>query len=126
MRISDWSSDVCSSDLMPAPYDRVPDPAADLYRVALGDPPVDDRRPRDVLSIEVAAPAHRVDRLRRHPVRPPEVEHRLHVALMRFVGELGPEPFGFAHPEVGAERLDHPAAQAHVVDRKSTRLNSRH
>src|SRR3546814_1852590 len=75
MRISDWSSDVCSSDLVPARPVRLP-----ILRVGQGT----DLRPCD------PAPAGRADELG-------ECHHRL-CAVQSEEGRPHPGPGAYAHP----------------------------
>src|SRR3546814_10263277 len=64
MRISDWSSDVCSSDLHAAPPDGGEDEQARPARVRAGSAAAGKLRPRRSACGGEAGPASRCDRLR--------------------------------------------------------------
>src|SRR3546814_2689539 len=101
MRISDWSSDVCSSDLVIGP--RVAGLHREMAAVVAGD--ADLRRG-----------AEQRARLARVAIVLPEMD------------AVGAEPFGEADAVVDDERHVARAAdfQERLGDRKSTRLNSSH
>src|SRR3546814_9936987 len=102
MRISDWSSDVCSSDLLPAEA-LGGDAGADAFARSI------DRRCR----------AGRTDADDQHVVRRPGIE-LLGVTRRRAGVELGDDLL-----DVHAALADQLAIEEHA-DRKSTRLNSSH
>src|SRR3546814_4288494 len=102
MRISDWSSDVCSSDLTVEPDDKAATAAVDAPRAPVSasgyEPPV----PQADSNTAVETPAD-------HPTSP------------------APEPENVPTPPGDLpDRIDTPAEPSHVLDRKSTRLNSSH
>src|SRR3546814_1292881 len=98
MRISDWSSDVCSSDL-------ALDDSEELIRWDIG-----DRGFEMTLSGEVPG------RLRETLGRP-DVQREL-------FGDAGPPPLLAVH--AGGRSVLDAVEHALAVDRKSTRLNSSH
>src|SRR3546814_6258274 len=108
MRISDWSSDVCSSDLVAAAKDQDADAfvrgAEGLRRLA--DLEVDERR------LERRGQRAHLDIVARHDARPQLLRHRVGAAA---AGD-GACRFGELAGELGCLCLD----------RKSTRLNSSH
>src|SRR3546814_998683 len=102
MRISDWSSDVCSSDLAPAPVGAI----ADRRHAAID---------AAVLPFDALADGHRHGALLRPGVA-------LLLAFVQAVDELQGED-GIERPVVAAAL---PVAVMVAIDRKSTRLNSSH
>src|SRR3546814_3474227 len=123
MRISDWSSDVCSSDLRTAVCAVGVDEAAVLPGPA-GEVVEDPRAHRRAVAVgarhaDAACPAREQMAARRADVgtvghfRILEFEHR----VLFLAGEVVGEPERL-HVEIGAAD--------HATDRKSTRLNSSH
>src|SRR3546814_8625162 len=129
VRISDWSSDVCSSDLI------------DVFH-AFG-----DRAPDGILAVEEAGIVEADEELAVGAVRILGARHRAGAAHMRLVVELGIQLLARTAGAIAAriaglghEALDHPVELhaviktfAHqfldagdMVNRKSTRLNSSH
>src|SRR3546814_8471269 len=107
MRISDWSSDVCSSDLL-------------LLEAALAQQDVLGRHP-DVLEIQLApvVAADVAHRLAEGEARRAALDqHRADSVDAAAVADIDQEQLG-----VRAVRSEHLGA---VEDRKSTRLNSSH
>src|SRR3546814_7665429 len=109
MRISDWSSDVCSSDLLSGAHRFVHQPNA------LADP-----IGRERLRAFVTAFGELVDLAERG-----FADQRLERHRQRFGRTLGLPSVGPRRPEL-ARRLAGAALRSYRVDRKSTRLNSSH
>src|SRR3546814_9412860 len=103
MRISDWSSDVCSSDLLTTP--GVPDTyqGCEFWDFSLVDP--DNRRPVDFVARHSALSATTDDDELLRDWRNGRIKQRLIARLLGLRAEF---------PEIFA------------LDRKSTRLNSSH
>src|SRR3546814_7572482 len=97
MRISDWSSDGCSSDLQPPPELVVGQ--GEKHQSRIGGDLLHDAVEMDV------GPDHR-----------PEMAHRLHI-LERADGRLG---------DILQRLASGVRKQVEMADRKSTRLNSSH
>src|SRR3546814_3225256 len=112
MRISDWSSDVCSSDLVLGVVHRQP-----LADIVEGDPDLPvlllDCRVRllqlDFHALPVGDVADRADDPFHPTIRA--------ATAYRAIEHPPPAPVAVPHPVFGREE---------VVDRKSTRLNSSH
>src|SRR3546814_5523376 len=126
MRISDWSSDVCSSDLPPPVLAAQREPEQDFAAAAhgerVGQRAFDDRGGQRLDMF--GAPARQAAAM---------LAIKVEILVQRDEGEM---PRG-AQPEViildpeqpgviAAERLGHARAIEEAGDRKSTRLNSSH
>src|SRR3546814_8332253 len=110
MRISDWSSDVCSSDL----HDRPVHAGEAALKKGCGQPEDAVRwfEPRR----EALAP--------RFLAEPPETHEGVHLVDVATDGLVGPpQPVDL---RVGRSREQVPVARHAPEDRKSTRLNSSH
>src|SRR3546814_4132541 len=101
MRISDWSSDVCSSDLGVAQKGDAPPPDRDQMRA------------RRLARTDIVGPDRQSDTVLGH--RPPAHEFRVHLDQMLKLGAI---------ELIVAIAEQDDAVRA--VDRKSTRLNSSH
>src|SRR3546814_2937249 len=106
MRISDWSSDVCSSDLLPQAVEQV---------ITLGSPFSGDLRANRAWRLYERVAGHRIDT--------PPIEVRLHEKPPQRTVALWSRLDGIvsAHTSRGL-----PGEVDEAVDRKSTRLNSSH
>src|SRR3546814_7089410 len=120
MRISDWSSDVCSSDLLQRAFQR---------RFGTGEYLVHDAAPLFIPRNSKTATTwqtHKVARAHAKISHPPLGQKRLHLHRQRHAS---------VHPELAlhigryriklAGRARAPVVPA-AIDRKSTRLNSSH
>src|SRR3546814_7650770 len=132
MLISDWSSDVCSSDLRPLPHALRLLPALALLALAL---PVRAQLLGGVPQVHLPPVAPLVERVAQTPR---ELQARVADPLVRRLLRQHPElvtldPAGAAilRDEVvaidpRAEALEAARAAGFEIDRKSTRLNSSH
>src|SRR3546814_8634762 len=107
MRISDWSSDVCSSDLR--------------YHGTIGHDP--GRRSRTILEENVADAVAEQDIGHERLERERSAHH--HVAHFAQLAPAAIELVGLGHIEAGP-CAELPAVVVEQRDRKSTRLNSSH
>src|SRR3546814_4094274 len=106
MRISDWSSDVCSSDLPAEPGKALPD-----LRIVDAEFERDPDRGERVL--DVVAPRHRqLDPVDRAYIAVAVAHRDIETVRTAFGGHVDPADIGLRREAIG--------------DRKSTRLNSSH
>src|SRR3546814_6455145 len=135
MRISDWSSDVCSSDLLPQ-LGHV-EGLVDLALIGCAVAEISDADPA-VPGVFVLERQPRADRHLRADDAVPAVEpvlHREHVHRAALAARNAGGAAGeFGHDDLGVDAIGQPMAVVAITsddavlaeDRKSTRLNSSH